>query len=71
MRPLGSENIEDERPAKKPRLGSSDEAHKRWVQEEMTAIRDDLKKSAAEAREGRRALNSALQELIYEVQRRL
>ncbi|KJA28247.1 hypothetical protein HYPSUDRAFT_197749 [Hypholoma sublateritium FD-334 SS-4] len=30
MRPPGSENVENDRPAKKLRLGSSDEAHMRW-----------------------------------------
>lgn len=63
--------MEDDRPAKKLRLGSSNEAHMRWVREEITAIREGVEKSAAEAREGRRALNNALQELIHEVQRRL
>ncbi|KJA21503.1 hypothetical protein HYPSUDRAFT_202861 [Hypholoma sublateritium FD-334 SS-4] len=71
MRPPGSEDVENDRPAKKRRLGSSDEAHMRWVREEITAIREGVEKSAVEAREGRRALNNALQELIYEVQRRL
>lgn len=71
MRPPDSEDVENERPAKKLRLGSGDEADKRWVREEITAIREGLKKSATEAREGRQALNNTLQALIYEVQRKL
>lgn len=39
-----------------------------WLREEIISIREGVEKIAAEAREGREALHSALQELLQKVQ---
>ncbi|KJA27915.1 hypothetical protein HYPSUDRAFT_198045 [Hypholoma sublateritium FD-334 SS-4] len=64
----GSEDAENKPPPKKRRLGSGDVADMAWLREEITGIREGVEKIVAEAREGREALNSALQELLHEVQ---
>jgi hypothetical protein len=60
----------DEPPLKKQRLTSTLlEKDMRWVRNEIVDVRESLEKIAAEAREGRRDINSTLQELLREIRK--
>ena len=61
----------DDRPFKKRRLASHDEANMGSTWPEISGIQDALEKIAAEAREDRQAINDTLQKLLHEIQQRL
>ncbi|KAF8961301.1 hypothetical protein BDZ97DRAFT_1921379 [Flammula alnicola] len=69
-RDSGIQDVVDERPLKKQRLAFRDEDDMRWVQHEITGVKESLEKIAAEAREDRQDINRTLQELLHEIQQR-
>jgi hypothetical protein len=63
------QNIADERPSKKQCLAFRNKDDMKWLQNEITGVKENLEKMAAEAREDRLVINSTLQELLHKIQR--
>ena len=64
------QDVADERPLKKQHVSSLDEDLIRWVEHEISGVKEGLEKIATEAREDRRSIHATLQDLLHEIRQR-